>query len=211
MESEPQVIVTSPSPSAAGELLARHSSFTSLDIERLFEAGSPLLRENSYAISAPLNNVRASRSDWRVFNPFCAERHLTPLPATQVVMREFIETSVPAAEPRSVATVERYLSTIAHAHTLCQRIVQLGGEPDFVPDGLSGRSHAGYVPGGSLVEMIKEDLVAERIAIDSYRELIQYLGEQDPTTSRMLKEILAVEENHADELADLLVGLPAPR
>jgi bacterioferritin len=98
-----------------------------------------------------------------------------------------------------------------HADQIAQRIVQLGGEPDFAPDGLSGRSHAEYVPGGSLPEMIKEDLVAERIAIDSYRELIRYLGDQDPTTSRMLKEILAVEENHADELADLLVGLPAPR
>jgi bacterioferritin len=95
-----------------------------------------------------------------------------------------------------------------HADRIAERIVQLGGEPDFAPDGLSGRSHAEYVAGASLVEMIKEDLVAERIAIDSYRELIQYLGDQDPTTSHMLKEILAVEEEHADELADLLQGLP---
>lgn len=95
-----------------------------------------------------------------------------------------------------------------HADRLAERIVQLGGEPDFAPDGLSSRSHAEYVAGGSLVEMIKEDLVAERIAIDSYRELIQYLGEQDPTTSHLLREILAVEEKHADELADLLQGLP---
>ena len=98
---------------------------------------------------------------------------------------------------------------LGHADRIAERIVQLGGEPDFAPDGLTGRSHAEYVAGGSLVEMIKEDLVAERIAIDSYRELIQYLGEQDPTTSQMLKEILAVEEQHADELADLLKGLPA--
>jgi bacterioferritin len=70
------------------------------------------------------------------------------------------------------------------------------------------RSHAEYVPGSSLLEMIKEDLIAERIAIDSYRELIQYLADQDPTTSHLLKEILAVEEKHAEELADLLVGLP---
>jgi bacterioferritin len=97
----------------------------------------------------------------------------------------------------------------AHADRIAERIVQLGGQPDFAPDGLSGRSHAEYVAGGSLVEMIKEDLVAERIAIDSYRELIHYLSEQDPTTSQMLKEILAVEEQHADELADLLSGLPA--
>jgi bacterioferritin len=95
-----------------------------------------------------------------------------------------------------------------HADMLAERIVQLGGEPDYSPDGLTSRSHAEYVEGSSLAEMIKEDLVAERIAIDSYRELIQYLGNQDPTTSQMLKKILAVEENHADELADLLVGLP---
>lgn len=94
----------------------------------------------------------------------------------------------------------------AHADQLAKRIVQLGGEPDFSPDNLSSRSHAEYVPGGSLSEMIKEDLVAERIAIDSYRELIAYLGTQDPTTSHMLRGILAVEEEHADELADLLEG-----
>lgn len=99
----------------------------------------------------------------------------------------------------------------AHADQIAERIVQLGGEPDFSPDSLTSRSHAEYVAGKSLNAMIKEDLVAERIAIDSYREMIQYLGDQDPTTSRMLKEILAVEEEHADELADLLEGLPAQR
>lgn len=96
-----------------------------------------------------------------------------------------------------------------HADQIAARIVQLGGEPDFSPDSLSARSHAEYVAGGTLVEMITENLVAERIAIDSYRELIQYLGHEDPTTSQMLKSILAVEEQHADELADLLEGLPA--
>lgn len=95
-----------------------------------------------------------------------------------------------------------------HADLLAQRIVQLGGEPDFSPASLATRSHAEYVEGLTLVDMIREDLVAERIAIDSYRELIAWLGHQDPTTSQMLKGILAVEEEHADELADLLVGLP---
>ncbi|UUY08250.1 bacterioferritin [Pseudomonas sp. J452] len=95
-----------------------------------------------------------------------------------------------------------------HADLLAGRIVQLGGEPDFAPDSLSRRSHAEYVAGASLLEMIRENLVAERIAIDSYRELIQYLGDQDPTTSQLLKGILAVEEEHADELADLLETLP---
>ncbi len=96
-----------------------------------------------------------------------------------------------------------------HADLLAERIVQLGGEPDFAPQSLSRRSHAEYVAGGTLVEMIREDLVAERIAIDSYRELIEYLGQKDPTTSHMLKGILSVEEEHADELADLLVGATA--
>ena len=96
-----------------------------------------------------------------------------------------------------------------HADQIAARIVQLGGEPDFAPDGLSSRSHAEYVPGKDLLEMIKEDLVAERIAIDSYREFIQYLGDKDTTTKKMLEGILAVEEEHADELADLLEDLPA--
>ncbi len=96
---------------------------------------------------------------------------------------------------------------LAHADLLAARIVQLGGEPNFAPDELTSRSHAEFVTGDTLEEMIKEDLVAERIAVDSYREVIQYLGDQDPTTSQMLKHILAVEEEHADELADLLNGL----
>lgn len=98
---------------------------------------------------------------------------------------------------------------LAHADRIAQRIVQLGGEPDFAPDGLTRRSHAEYVAAESLPEMVKEDLVAERIAIDSYREFIQHLGNQDPTTSHMLRGILAVEEKHADELADFLADLPA--
>ncbi|MHB8471610.1 MAG: ferritin-like domain-containing protein [Gammaproteobacteria bacterium] len=93
---------------------------------------------------------------------------------------------------------------LGHADLIAERIVQLGGEPDFEPSGLAGRSHAEYRAGHSLNDMITEDLVAERIAIDSYRGMIQYLGDADPTTRRMLEDILAVEEEHADELADLL-------
>jgi bacterioferritin len=96
-----------------------------------------------------------------------------------------------------------------HADLLAARIVQLGGEPDFSPDHLSQRSHAEYVAGSTLVQMIRENLVAERIAIDSYRDMIRYLGDKDPTTSTLLKQILAVEEEHADELSDLLEGMPA--
>jgi bacterioferritin len=97
---------------------------------------------------------------------------------------------------------------LTHADRIAERIVQLGGSPDLAPDGIARRSHAEYVEGDSLVSMIREDLVAERIAIDSYRDIIQYLGDRDPTTRRMLEEILAVEEEHADELSDLLVAFP---
>jgi bacterioferritin len=91
-----------------------------------------------------------------------------------------------------------------HADQLAERIVQLGGEPDFSPSRLVSRSHAEYVEGTTLLDMIKEDLVAERIAIDSYRVIILYIGDDDPTTRRLLESILAVEEEHADELSDLL-------
>ncbi|HSN31928.1 MAG TPA: ferritin-like domain-containing protein [Ideonella sp.] len=100
----------------------------------------------------------------------------------------------------------------AHADRIAERIVQLGGDPDLNPDGLAARSHAQYHAGTALDDMITEDLVAERIAIESYREMVQFLGERDPTTRRLLEDILAVEEQHADELTDLLQGEPkAPR
>jgi bacterioferritin len=91
-----------------------------------------------------------------------------------------------------------------HADQISQRIVQLQGEPNFNPEGLLTRSHAEYVEGTSLTDMIKEDLVAERIAIDSYREMVNYLGSDDPTTRRMMEDILAVEEEHADDLVNML-------
>jgi bacterioferritin len=94
-----------------------------------------------------------------------------------------------------------------HADQIAQRIVQLGGAPNFSPEGLLTRSHAEYVEGGSLIDMIREDLVAERIAIDSYREMIAYLGNDDPTTRRMMEGILAMEEEHAEDLVTLLQEL----
>ena len=94
-----------------------------------------------------------------------------------------------------------------HADRIAERITQLDGEPNFNPDGLASRSHAQYVEGNSLVDMIKEDLVAERIAIESYSEIIRYLGDRDITTRRMMEEILQNEEEHADDLKDLLATL----
>lgn len=91
-----------------------------------------------------------------------------------------------------------------HADQIAERIVQLGGKPNLSPEGLLSRSHAEYVEGDDLKSMIKEDLVAERIAIQSYTEMILFIGDDDPTTGKMLREILAVEEEHADDLADFL-------
>jgi bacterioferritin len=96
----------------------------------------------------------------------------------------------------------------AHADRIAERIVQLGGEPDLNPDGLTSRSHSEYDEQAGLRAMIREDLVAERIAIESYREIIQWLGEKDPTTRKMMEEILASEEEHADDLKSLLEDLP---
>jgi bacterioferritin len=91
-----------------------------------------------------------------------------------------------------------------HADRIAERITQLDGEPDFNPEGLSKRSHSEYVEGRTLADMLREDLVAERIAIDSYSEIVRYLGNDDPTSRRMMEEILANEEEHADDLKTLL-------
>ena len=92
----------------------------------------------------------------------------------------------------------------AHADQFAERIVQLGGAPNFDPEGLASRSHAEYVEGESLIDMIREDLVAERIAIESYRDIIRYLGEGDPTTRKLFEGVLAVEEEHADDMLSLI-------
>jgi bacterioferritin len=97
-----------------------------------------------------------------------------------------------------------------HADQIAARIVQLNGEPNFSPEGLLSRSHAEYVEGENLIDMIKEDLVAERVAIDSYREMIEYIGDKDTTTKRMLEGILAMEEEHADDLVAFLEDLARP-
>lgn len=118
----------------------------------------------------------------------------------------FMATGIHAA-PVAAEFLQHALEETAHADLIAKRIVELRGEPDFSPDGLAERSHAEYVAGDSLKSMIREDLIAERIAIESYREMIAYLGGQDPTTHRMLEAILASEEEHADELASLLADM----
>ena len=108
------------------------------------------------------------------------------------------------AEPIAAEFLVHANEEQAHADSIAARIVQLGGEPNFNPEGLSTRSHSEYVEADNLVDMIKENLVAERIAIDSYLEMIRYIGDRDPTTRRVLEQILDGEEEHADELSDML-------
>jgi bacterioferritin len=91
-----------------------------------------------------------------------------------------------------------------HADMIAERITQLGGDPNFNPDGLSTRSHSEYKEGDDMIDMIKENLVAERVAIESYREMIRFFGDNDPTTRRLMEQILAVEEEHANDMVDLL-------
>ena len=115
------------------------------------------------------------------------------------------------AEPVAQEFAEHAAEEQGHADRIAQRITQLGGDPDFNPSGLASRSASEYVEGGALVQMIEDNLVAERIAIDTYHEAIRFVGEKDPTTRRMLEDILAVEEEHANELADLLATLDPTR
>src|SRR5262245_28266328 len=117
-------------------------------------------------------------------------------------MASGIHAGIVAAEFLQHATEEQ-----EHADRIAERITQLGGEPDLNPDTLTTRSHSEYVAGEGLIQMIQEDLVAERIAIESYTEMIRYLGDDDPSTRRMLEDILAKEEDHANDLQTLLERL----
>jgi bacterioferritin len=108
------------------------------------------------------------------------------------------------SEPIAAEFLQHANEEQGHADQIADRIVQLGGAPNFNPDGLTTRSHSEYAEGTTLLDMIKEDLVAERVAIDSYTEMIRYVGDNDITTRRMLESILAVEEEHADDLASFL-------
>jgi len=120
-------------------------------------------------------------------------------------MAQGINSAAVAAEFLAHAVEEQ-----SHADLIASRIVQLQGEPDFDPSTLLTRSHAEYSAGSDLIGMITEDLVAERVAIASYRELIRWLGEADITTRRLLETILAVEEEHADDLLSFLKDMGAP-
>lgn len=111
------------------------------------------------------------------------------------------------ADPIAQEFLQHAAEEQGHADQIAGRIVQLGGAPNFSPEGILTRSHSEYVEGETLTDMIREDLVAERIAIDSYTEMIRYVGDDDFTTRRMLEQILAVEEEHADDLSSFLADL----
>jgi bacterioferritin len=111
------------------------------------------------------------------------------------------------AQPAADEFLEHANEEQEHADRLAARIVQLGGEPDFSPEKLASRSHSEYVAGESLYEMMKEDLIAERIAIDTYGQVIRFIGDDYPSTRRMLEDILMNEEEHADDLAGMLDGM----
>jgi len=111
------------------------------------------------------------------------------------------------ADPVSREFAEHAGEEQEHADLLAGRIAQLGGEPNYNPEGLRTRAHSEYVVRTSLVDMIRENLIAERIAIDSYAQMIRYVGESDPTTRRLLEGILAKEEEHAEDLSNLLATL----
>jgi bacterioferritin len=139
----------------------------------------------------------------------CNEALATELVCVLRYKRHHFTASGLNAEPVAQEFLEHAAEEEEHADLLATRIVQLGGEPDFNPATLTSRSHSEYVEGRDLIDMIREDLVAERIAIASYTEIIQWLGDGDVTTRRVFEGILAKEEEHADDMKNLLERLPS--
>lgn len=149
-------------------------------------------------------------------DPQAAVQVLNEALATEIVCvlrykRHYFMASGVYAQPVAQEFLEHAQEEQVHADQIAERITQLGGEPNLSPDGLLTRSHSEYVEGDTLLDMITEDLVAERIAIESYSEMVRYFGEKDPTTRRLMEEILAKEEEHADDLVNLLHTLNPPR
>ena len=184
-----------------GEGATRHSTFV-LDIEAIRARARSHIEHG-----AVTDSYRADRGTViRVLNEVLAtelvcmlryKRHAITAPKLGGIAGEAV-----ATELGTHASEEQ-----EHADRIAARIVELGGEPDYDPKNLASRSHSEYVAGSSLKQMLQEDLVAERIAIGTYAEVIRYLGDDDPTTRRMMEDILSKEEEHADELSDWLERL----
>jgi bacterioferritin len=158
--------------------------------------------------------ARASIEEGAVTSGYKADREqvvkvLNEALATEIVCwlrykRHFYSAKGLASDSVKAEFLEHATQEEQHADWLAERIGQLGGEPDFNPRGLTERSHADYAEGGDLRSMIRENLVAERIAIDVYSEIIRWLGDDDPTTRKLIVDILKEEEEHANDMADLL-------
>jgi bacterioferritin len=158
--------------------------------------------------------ARKNISDGAVTENYAADRErvlklLNEALATEIVCvlryrRHYFMAKGMNADPIAAEFLAHSGEELGHADRISARIVQLGGEPDLSPDTLTRRSHAEYIEGKSLDDMVKENLVAERIAIESYSDMIRYIGDKDITSRRLLEQILAVEEEHADDMADLL-------
>lgn len=169
-------------------------------------------------VEAIRDRARKRMEDGAVTDGYSADREavvqlLNDALATEIVCalrykRHYFMASGLDAEPAAAEFLEHATEEMEHADMLAARIVQLGGEPDFSPNNLVERSHSRYVPCNSLHEMLQENLVAERMAIDIYGQIIRFVGDDDPTTRRKLEEILAKEEEHADDLAGLLDSNP---
>lgn len=184
----------------------------------------PTLLKDASSKRPPLSDIKTLRERARqhiekgaVTSGYAADRDevvkmLNEALATELVCvlrykRHYFMAAGIHAAPVAAEFLEHATEEMSHADLIAKRIIELRGEPNFSPDGLAARSHAEYVEGDSLRSMIKEDLIAERIAIESYREMIAYLRDQDPTTHRMLEQILASEEEHAEDLSSLLEGM----
>jgi bacterioferritin len=134
----------------------------------------------------------------------CNEALATELVCVLRYKRHYYMATGLASQAAAAEFLQHANEEMGHADQIAGRITQLQGEPNFNPDGLTSRSHAEYVEGDSLHDMIREDLVAERIAIASYQEIVRWLGDKDPTSRVMFEGILAVEEQHAEDLLNLM-------
>lgn len=174
----------------------------------------PARQEFTTDLEAIRKRARAQMMDGAITKAYKADRErvltvLNECLATEIVCvlryksHYYMATGI-YKEPVAAEFLEHAADEQKHADMICERITQLGGEPNLNPEGMASRSHSEYRGGPTLPDLIKEDLVAERIAIETYSEIIRWLGEDDPTTRRMMESILEMEEEHANDLLDLL-------
>lgn len=180
----------------------------------------PATQEFTTDLKAIRKRARAQMMDGAVTKAYRADRErvltvLNECLATEIVCvlryksHYYMATGI-YKEPVAAEFLQHAAEEQVHADMICERITQLGGEPNLNPEGLAGRSHSEYTSGPTLRDLIKEDLVAERIAIETYSEVIRWLAGDDSTTRRMMEEILAMEEEHATDLLDLLDRMEVP-